>query len=69
MASFHSASSIFPSVTAKLFVESLIEAKLLKEKDVEEYEAKALAEVDRCVEYAENSPFPDESELFTDVYA
>lgn len=53
----------------KLFIDSLKEAKVIKDSDVEEFENKALAEVEKCVEYAENSPFPDDSELMTDVYA
>lgn len=53
----------------KLFAESLKQAKVIKDSDLEEFEAKAAEEVQRCVEYAENSPFPDESELLTDVYA
>lgn len=53
----------------KLFIDSLTDAKVIKEKDVEEFEAKAAAEVERCVEYAENSPFPDDSELLTDIFA
>jgi pyruvate dehydrogenase E1 component alpha subunit len=52
----------------KLFVESLKTAKVLKDSDVEEFEAKAHAEVARCVEFAENSPFPDSSELMTDIF-
>ncbi|HRH43920.1 MAG TPA: thiamine pyrophosphate-dependent enzyme, partial [Pyrinomonadaceae bacterium] len=53
----------------KLFIDSLEEAKIIKESEVEEFEAKAAAEVEKCVEFAENSPFPDDSELFTDVFA
>lgn len=52
----------------KLFFDSLKEAKIVKDKDLEEFEAKAAAEVERCVEYAENSPFPDDSELMTDIF-
>jgi pyruvate dehydrogenase E1 component alpha subunit len=52
----------------KLFFDSLKEAKIVKDKDLEEFEARAAAEVERCVEYAENSPFPDDSELLTDVF-
>lgn len=52
----------------KLFFDSLKEAKIVKDKDLEEFESRAAAEVERCVEFAENSPFPDDSELFTDVF-
>lgn len=53
----------------KLFFDSLKEAKIVKDKDLEEFESRAAAEVERCVEFAENSPFPDDSELFTDIFA
>jgi pyruvate dehydrogenase E1 component alpha subunit len=52
----------------KLFIDSLKEAKVIKDKDVDEFEAKAAEAVEKCVEYAENSPFPDDSELLTDVF-
>ncbi|MBX7169472.1 MAG: pyruvate dehydrogenase (acetyl-transferring) E1 component subunit alpha [Pyrinomonadaceae bacterium] len=53
----------------KLFFDSLKEAKVVNDKDLEEFENRAAAEVEKCVEYAENSPFPDDSELLTDVFA
>jgi pyruvate dehydrogenase E1 component alpha subunit len=52
-----------------LFKGSLKEAKVLGDKDFEKIEQDALAAVERAVKFAEESPFPDESELFTDVYA
>lgn len=52
-----------------LFKESLKEAKIFDEKDFEEIEAKAKAATDKAVKFADESPFPDESELFTDVLA
>ena len=53
----------------KLFQDSLKEAKVFTEKDYEELVNKATAAVDAAVKFADESPFPDESELMTDVYA
>lgn len=52
-----------------LFKESLIETKVISEKDYESIEAKAKEATQNAIEFAENSPFPDEGELLTDVYA
>jgi pyruvate dehydrogenase E1 component alpha subunit len=52
-----------------LFKESLLEAKTISDKDYEDVEARAHAAVEAAVKFAEESPFPDDSELFTDVYA
>jgi pyruvate dehydrogenase E1 component alpha subunit len=52
-----------------LFQDSLKEAKVFTDKDFEELVAKATAGVESAVKFADESPFPDESELFTDVYA
>lgn len=52
-----------------LFKDSLKGAKVLTEKDFEKIEADAVAAVERAVKFADESPFPQESELFTDVYA
>jgi len=52
-----------------LFKDSLKEAKVLGDKDFEKIEQEAMAAVEQAVKFAEESPFPDESELFTDVYA
>ena len=52
-----------------LFKDSLKEAKVLGDKDFEKIEQEAMAAVERAVKFAEESPYPDESELFTDVYA
>ncbi len=52
-----------------LFVDSLKEAKVITDKTVEEIEARAAEKVESAVKFAEESPFPDESELFTDVFA
>ena len=52
-----------------LFKESLKEAKVLGDKDFEQIEKEAVAAVEKALKFAEESPFPQESELFTDVYA
>ncbi len=52
-----------------LFQDSLKEAKVFDDKDFEELMAKANEAVDAAVKFAEESPFPDESELMTDVFA
>jgi pyruvate dehydrogenase E1 component alpha subunit len=52
-----------------LFKDSLKEAKVFTDKDFEEIENQAREATDRAVKFAEESPFPDESELMTDVFA
>lgn len=53
----------------RLFKDSLKEAKVFSDKDFDEIEERADAKVAEALEFAENSPAPDESELLTDVYA
>jgi pyruvate dehydrogenase E1 component alpha subunit len=52
-----------------LFKDSLKESKVLSDKDFEKIEADATAAVEAAVKFADESPFPQESELLTDVYA
>ncbi len=52
-----------------LFKESLKEAKVFGDKDFEEIENRAKEAVEKAVKFADESPLPDEKELFTDVYA
>lgn len=52
-----------------LFKESLKEAKVLSDKDFETIEREAMEATDAAVKFAEESPFPSESELMTDVLA
>lgn len=52
-----------------LFKESLKEAKIINDKDYEEIENRAKETVEKAVKFAEESPFPDAKELFTDIYA
>lgn len=52
-----------------LFKDSLKEAKVFGDKDFEKIEQEAIQMVAKAVEFAENSPLPNEKELLTDVYA
>jgi pyruvate dehydrogenase E1 component alpha subunit len=52
-----------------LFKDSLEEAGVFGEKDFQAIEKEAVEAVDKAVKFAEESPFPAESELFTDVLA
>ena len=52
-----------------LFKNSLKEAKIFTDKDFEEIENQAKEATQKAIDFAEESPLPDESELFTDVYA
>jgi pyruvate dehydrogenase E1 component alpha subunit len=50
-----------------LFKDSLKEAKVMGDKDFDLIETEAVQAVERAVKFAEESPFPPESELLTDV--
>ena len=50
-----------------LFQNSLKEAKVLTEKDFEEIRQEAIDATEKALKFADESPFPDESELLTDV--
>jgi pyruvate dehydrogenase E1 component alpha subunit len=52
-----------------LFKQSLLDAKIISDKDYEEIENRAKEATDKAVKFADESPLPDVSELFTDVYA
>ena len=52
-----------------LFRDSLTEAELLTDKEFEEIEKRAVDATAAAVAFADDSPFPDASELLTDVYA
>ena len=52
-----------------LFQDSLKEAKVFTDKDFAKIEEEANIAVAAAVKFAEESPFPSESELLTDVYA
>ena len=52
-----------------LFKDSLKEAKVLTDKDFDAIEKQAMEATEAAVKFAEESPFPSESALLTDVYA
>ncbi|NNE66962.1 MAG: pyruvate dehydrogenase (acetyl-transferring) E1 component subunit alpha [Pyrinomonadaceae bacterium] len=52
----------------ELFHESLAEAGIITEEEFEEIEARAKQKTQEAVEFSENSPLPDEAELFTGIY-
>ena len=52
-----------------LFKDSLKEAKVFGDKDFDKIEAQAAEAVAKAVAFADESPYPEESELFTHVYA
>jgi pyruvate dehydrogenase E1 component alpha subunit len=52
-----------------LFQDSLKDAKVFTDKDFDEILEQAKAKTQEAVDFAENSPLPDESELFTGIFA
>ncbi len=52
-----------------LFKESLKEAKVLSDKHFSEIDRQAAEATDRALKFADESPFPNEGELMTDVLA
>ncbi|CAN5621145.1 pyruvate dehydrogenase (acetyl-transferring) E1 component subunit alpha [soil metagenome] len=52
-----------------LFKESLLDAKVIFDRDYEEIENRAKEAVEKALKFAEESPLPHEKELFTDIYA
>ncbi|MGI8543795.1 MAG: pyruvate dehydrogenase (acetyl-transferring) E1 component subunit alpha [Aridibacter sp.] len=53
----------------ELFKDSLKDAKVFTDKDFEEIYEQAKVKTQEAVDFAEESPLPDESELFTNIYA
>jgi pyruvate dehydrogenase E1 component alpha subunit len=53
----------------EMVIKTLKENNWLDDKGIEKMEAKIQAIVDESVKFAEESPFPDESELYNDIYA
>ena len=53
----------------KVFTAALKEKNILTDKDIADIEAQVKEEVERAVRFAEESPEPDPSELYKDVYA
>src|SRR6185312_2268139 len=53
----------------KLFSASLLEAKIVYQKTLDEIDQKVPEEVEDALRFADESPLPDPEELYTDVYA
>lgn len=47
---------------------SIIESKIATEEELKEIEVEVKKTVQECVDFAENSPYPDPKEALTDVY-
>lgn len=47
---------------------TIIDKKYASAKDLEKVDEEVKKEVDECVEFAENSNFPDNSEMYKDIY-
>jgi pyruvate dehydrogenase E1 component alpha subunit len=52
-----------------LFKDSLKDAGVFTDQDFQDIDNRAKEATQKAVDFAESSPFPEESELFTDVYA
>lgn len=52
-----------------LFKDSLKEAKIFTAKDFAAIDQEAIEATDKALKFADESPFPDESELLTDVFS
>jgi len=53
----------------KLFTASLKEEGVMSDSDFQRIEAEVKEQVEQALEFAEQSPLPDPTELHTDVYA
>lgn len=53
----------------KIFTAALKEQKILSDKDISAVEAEVKEQVEQAVRFAEESPEPDPSELYTNIYA
>ena len=53
----------------KLFSATLKEGQLVDDKTLEEIDKEVREQVEQAVRFAEESPFPDAEELYTDVYS
>jgi TPP-dependent pyruvate/acetoin dehydrogenase alpha subunit len=51
------------------FKKELLEAKIFKEADIEQVQLKAKKAVEEAIKFAKESPHPDPSQLFTEVFA
>ncbi|HRN94668.1 MAG TPA: thiamine pyrophosphate-dependent enzyme, partial [Chitinophagales bacterium] len=49
-------------------LEIILKKKWATQKEIDAISAKVDAEMDDCVQFAEESPFPDDSELYNHIY-
>jgi len=49
-------------------VDTLRKNNFATEADIEAIEAQVKEEIDACVVFAENSPYPEDDELYRDIY-
>ncbi len=47
---------------------TIVKQKFATDTDLENINTRVIAQVEECVKFAEESPFPDASELFKDIY-
>lgn len=50
-------------------LDTILKKKYATQKQIDEINAAIDKEIDECVAFAENSPYPDDSELYKDIYA
>jgi pyruvate dehydrogenase E1 component subunit alpha len=53
----------------KIFTKQLKDSGVIKDSDIADIEAQVKEEVEHSVKFADESPLPDPSELYTDIYA
>jgi TPP-dependent pyruvate/acetoin dehydrogenase alpha subunit len=52
----------------KIFSEKLIETSVCTQDEIDQIEKDVIGSLDEAVEFAINSPWPDQDELYTDIY-
>ena len=52
----------------QVILNKILENNWLNEQEIEEISAKVKEEIDDCVTFAENSPYPDDSAVYEDIY-
>lgn len=50
-------------------LETILKKKYATQSKIDEINTAVEKEIDECVQFAENSPYPDDSELYNDIYA
>jgi pyruvate dehydrogenase E1 component alpha subunit len=49
-------------------LDTILKKKYATQAEIDAIDARVGAEIDECVKFAEESPFPDDNELFKDIY-